>query len=376
MDVENKIILGFTGDVSFTGIFHSKVTKRQDVFDDKTKQILKDNDANVINFEGAIKKTESIKKGKAISNPYQSINYLKQNNIRFFNLSNNHIMDYGIPGLENTIQNLKINNINYFGAGIDLDKSSKISYFTKNNITIALIGICHVEGIIADNNKAGIFSNKHKDELKKRIIEAKKMADWVVLNYHGGAEFTYLPIPHKRYLLHEYLSYGVDVIIGNHPHVVQGYEKIKNKLIIYSLGNFVFDFDYFKDRKSVYDSIILNIEFYKNKFEFTPNFINIDCKTGLLKKVEINIAKDNFKEISRNYSNNWEKDAYRLLFIDAKEFCRNQVNKSKSNKIIRFLKYTKWFYFTIKSYYKGGKNTRPILIGSLNYILNFSRKKR
>ena len=83
MDVENKIILGFTGDVSFTGIFHSKVTKRQDVFDDKTKQILKDNDANVINFEGAIKKTESIKKGKAISNPYQSINYLKQNNIDF-----------------------------------------------------------------------------------------------------------------------------------------------------------------------------------------------------------------------------------------------------------------------------------------------------
>ena len=174
MNFENKIKLGFTGDVSFTGIFHSKVIKSQDIFDNKTKQLLKDNDANIINFEGAIKKTESIKKGKVISNPYQSINYLKQNNIKFFNLSNNHIMDFGITGLENTIRNLDINKINYFGAGMDLDKSSKIAYFTKNNITIALIGICHVEGNIADNNKAGIFSNKHKEELKKRIFEAKK----------------------------------------------------------------------------------------------------------------------------------------------------------------------------------------------------------
>ena len=65
------------------------------------------------------------------------------------------------------------------------------------------------------------------------VDETKElMSDWVVLNYHGGAEFTYLPIPHKRDLLHEYLKYGIDIIIGNHSHVVQGYEKIKNKLII------------------------------------------------------------------------------------------------------------------------------------------------
>ena len=373
MNFENKIKLGFTGDVSFTGIFHSKVIKSQDIFDNKTKQLLKDNDANIINFEGAIKKTESIKKGKVISNPYQSINYLKQNNIKFFNLSNNHIMDFGITGLENTIRNLDINKINYFGAGMDLDKSSKIAYFTKNNITIALIGICHVEGNIADNNKAGIFSNKHKEELKKRIFEAKKISDWVVLNYHGGAEFTYLPIPHKRDLLHEYLKYGIDIIIGNHSHVVQGYEKIKNKLIIYSLGNFVFDIDYFKDRKSVYDSIILNIEFYKNKFEFIPHFINIDCKSGLLKKVKSNIAKDNFNDISIDYEKKWEKDAYRLLFIDAKEFVSKQINGSKNLKIISFLKYVKSFCMLIKRYFKGGKNTRPIIYASLKYILKFNK---
>ena len=143
-------------------------------------------------------------------------------------------MDFGITGLENTIRNLDINKINYFGAGMDLDKSSKIAYFTKNNITIALIGICHVEGNIADNNKAGIFSNKHKEELKKRIFEAKKMSDWVVLNYHGGAEFTYLPIPHKRDLLHEYLKYGIDIIIGNHSmkFVVGDQSKIHVRLNI------------------------------------------------------------------------------------------------------------------------------------------------
>ena len=110
--------------------------------------------------------------------------------------------------------------------------------------------------MIASKNTEGVFCDIYEDHIRSKIIKAKTKCDWLILNYHGGEEYTRYPMPKKRSKLKKYLNYGVDVIIGHHPHVVQGIEKIDNKFIFYSLGNFIFDIKQQRDKKYINDSVL------------------------------------------------------------------------------------------------------------------------
>ncbi len=138
------------------------------------------------------------------------------------NLSNNHIYDYKQKGFQDTKLALESENVNYFGEG-----SKWIT-----NIKEQPFGFLGYMGWSLDQN----FLDKLKDD----IVELKKTNSIVVINFHWGNEIQYYPIDAQRTLAHFAIDNGADIILGHHPHVIQGIEQYKNRIIAYSLGNFAF----------------------------------------------------------------------------------------------------------------------------------------
>ncbi len=137
-------------------------------------------------------------------------------------ISNNHIHDYLDQGLNDTITALKNNNINYFGEGNKYVTTIKGIQF----------GFLGYMGFSNDST----FLKKVKND----IAELKSQNCIVIVNFHWGQEGSYTPNEVQTNIAHFAIDNGADLIIGHHPHVIQGIEQYKNKFICYSLGNFCF----------------------------------------------------------------------------------------------------------------------------------------
>jgi len=157
------------------------------------------------------------------------IEELKNYNFNFFNLANNHFSDQGQQGVEETRENLTNLDFNYSGC-IDRqvgECSSKI--LELNNYKIGMAGFSMVYGKF------------NQTEAEKIIQDLKKQTDLVIVNIHWGVEYTHYQNNLQKQIAHSFIDQGADMIIGHHPHVVQGMEIYQNKPIFYSLGNFIFD---------------------------------------------------------------------------------------------------------------------------------------
>lgn len=157
------------------------------------------------------------------------IKNLKQYNFNIFSLANNHVLDQGLAAEEKSRVLLGNNGYNYFGCH-DRQVGDCTSYISKNGSTsIAWLGFSQVYGKL-DQGK-----------VVEKIKQAKTRADFVVVNIHWGSEYQSQFSQAQQTLAHAMVEAGSDVIIGHHPHVVQGVEQYRDGLIFYSLGNFIFD---------------------------------------------------------------------------------------------------------------------------------------
>lgn len=203
---------------------------------------LAENDLVVANLEGPITENRSVSVG---SEPGSTNNYfftfdsslaetLFNNNIRLVSLGNNHILNFGQAGLEATKQYLNSAGVNYFGEPAGSSSiSPNIKSVVKNikGVKIAFVNYNQFIGSAADELKATI------EEIKK----VKEQADVVILYAHWGIEYDSAPNVVIKSLAHSFVEAGADLIIGSHPHVIQGAEEYLGKKIYYSLGNFIFD---------------------------------------------------------------------------------------------------------------------------------------
>ena len=181
------------------------------------------------------------------------------------NLANNHMMDYGHGALINTLSTLDSLNLYYSGAGINKQEAMKPAFVTQNNITIAFIGcsMTYPVEFWAKKDSAGTFYPYEKD-LKNQIQSAQEKAEFVVVSFHWGQELRDTPKEYQRHFAHLSIDNGADLVLGHHPHILQGIEVYNDKLIVYSLGNFAFG-SYSGKAK---DSIIFKIHFAQNGFYF------------------------------------------------------------------------------------------------------------
>lgn len=171
----------------------------------------------------------------------------------YFNLANNHISDQGNQGLIETSQNLKNLNINFAGCS-----DSIIADCSTTNIKLGDINI----------GMAGFSMVYHKfdiDDATNKIKDLKNKNDLVITQIHWGEEYQHEFNDTQQEVAHKLIEAGSDIIIGHHPHVVQGMEIYQNKPIFYSLGNFIFD-QYFSDDTQKHLSLGLSYNLEKKEY--------------------------------------------------------------------------------------------------------------
>ena len=185
--------------------------------------ILSKDDVTIANLETTF--TDSNDRADKQFNFKSSSDYAKSlplGSIEGVNISNNHIYDYKEKGFMDTKLALENVNINYFGEGSVWRTKIKNQSF----------GFLGYRGWSLDKD----FLNK----LKSDIVALKKINSVVIINFHWGNESQYYPIDAQKQLAHFAIDNGADIILGHHPHVIQGIEQYKNRIIAYSLGNFCF----------------------------------------------------------------------------------------------------------------------------------------
>jgi len=169
---------------------------------------------------------------------------LKRANIQIVSLANNHAPNFGQKGLLDTFDCLKNVGIKYAGAGENDIEAHQPSIIEYNGIKLAILAYNDTDVVPpsygAGQNRAGT-ALMNIVELQNDIKSVKPAVDYVIVSMHSGTEYTPNPNTRQTDFAHAAIDAGAELVIGHHPHVVQTIETYKNKLIMYSLGNFVFD---------------------------------------------------------------------------------------------------------------------------------------
>lgn len=242
---------------SFFDVFNNKGKDYNYFF--KNAVALKKDDLSIINLEGTFTKStnKAIKKWRFKSDP-KFVNVLKKADIEAVTISNNHIYDYGIQGFEDTVSTLKKANISTIGEHnkpIFKVKGRKIALLAYNALTT--------------------FNSTEK-EMKEDLKAIPKDVNLVIVSFHWGVEYSTYPIVNQQKLAREAIDLGADLVLGTHPHILQGIEYYKNRYIVYSLGNFVFGGNEIMDDKKHKD---IDSMLFSQSFTFIgDDFIPEECK--------------------------------------------------------------------------------------------------
>jgi poly-gamma-glutamate synthesis protein (capsule biosynthesis protein) len=213
---------------------------------DEIQQLFDECDIRICNFEAPIANPEDdkpIKKaGAAIFQTNRTIDLLKKAGFNLVSLANNHVMDYGKPGLTKTIDSFNKENIPYIGAGTSFTDAYRPYIYNHGRQKIAFIAGSQAEfGVFKTKNDTAGYAWINHPYIDQLIKQTKREVDYLYILPHAGLENIPYPLPEWRARYKEMLDAGADCIIGGHPHIVQGYEVYNNKHIFYSLGNFFFD---------------------------------------------------------------------------------------------------------------------------------------
>ena len=202
-------------------------------------------------------------------------------------LANNHSYDYGEISLLDTLDTLEAVGMPYVGAGRNLSEAVRPVYFVSENVKIAFLSSTQIERMDnpstrgATETSPGVFRSRNVDLLLSEIEKAKAVSDFVVVYVHWGTESTSEPDWSQREQAPLIAQAGADLIIGDHPHVLQGIEFIGDTPVIYSVGNFLFN-------SRTLDTCLVEATLDAQtgglvSFRFVPA-IQKDCRTSLLTK--------------------------------------------------------------------------------------------
>ncbi len=236
----------------------------------------------------------------------ENVTALSYAGIDLVSIANNHTIDYGLAGLQQTQSVLDEEEILYFGAGADSYEAMQPAFYLKSGVNLAFLGSSDRTGqynnwqpyLDAGINKPG-FANLTESNIIQQINSVRNVADLIILEMHSGVEYSINPAdPFSRLMMNEDLNEdeeysadlraplesdiemrhfaidnGADAVICHHPHIIQGLEVYHGKLIAHSLGNFVFDLNY----PETFPSMILNSKIDETGFyeySITPVYID------------------------------------------------------------------------------------------------------
>ncbi len=268
---KNNFSLLFTGDILIANELKTRL--KEEGTDYPFRKISEDIDEFDLVFGNL--ETPIARSGIPVRNkPYvfsldpEYISALKCIQLDAVSLANNHLLDYGVDGMRETIKHLNKLDIQYSGAGENLEQARKPMTFQMGTTEILIFSYCR-------RPPAGFFARKdapgtspfNLNYIREDIAKYDHPNAIIFISLHWGIEQTLRPQKYQRSLAHVIINAGADAIIGHHPHWPQGIEIYKNRPIIYSLGNFV--------------------NGYYNKVEKDNIFAAFYFKRNTLQKIEI-----------------------------------------------------------------------------------------
>lgn len=209
------------------------------------KPIIEQADYALINFECPIVVNSSAKPidkcGPCLRTTPHAIDFIKYAGFNGVTLANNHFMDYGKHGANDTLQACDKAGLDRVGGDINAHEAAKILFKEIDGKTVAFINCCEHEFSIATDIAPGC-NPLNPVQQYYAITEAKRNADHVIVIVHGGHEYYQLPSPRMKETYRFFIDCGADAVINHHQHCYSGYEYYKDKFICYGLGNFCFDY--------------------------------------------------------------------------------------------------------------------------------------
>lgn len=224
----------------------------------------------------------------------ENVNILKDMGVDIVSAANNHISDYGMISTTDTLDTLTEAGIPYVGAGYNLEDASKVVYYQTGDTKVGIVCATQIERYEnpdtpgATETSAGTFRALHPEAVIEKIKEAKQNADVVVLYIHWGAENEVAIHWSQSGQVGGYVDAGADVIIGDHPHILQGIGYVGDTPVFYSLGNYWFS-------SKTTDTCLVNMEVSGGEIK-SLQFVPCVSESCIVRK-----SKDGEKDRILNY---------------------------------------------------------------------------
>ena len=197
------------------------------------------------NLEGPLsdQRGETQKPGQQLvfTGPPEGVAALARARFTVVSTANNHAWDYGEAALRETMDRLGAAGVRHVGTGADRASSRAPVIVEIEGFRLGFLAVTDIwnQGSLARHPADPMVARADPTELVSavRALRESGAADAIVVSYHGGEEYTDHPIPRAAAMLRAAIDAGADVVLGHHPHVVQGVEWHRGKPILYSLGN-------------------------------------------------------------------------------------------------------------------------------------------
>ncbi len=259
---------------------------------DKIKPIISEHDLAFCNLESPLTPSNigyPLLKRYSFRGETEYVQGLIYTGFNVISVANNHTIDWDRDGFMETIRILKEHNISPVGGGKNQHEAMKPTLIKRNGLIFAFFGAVSflLEGLpYLEDKPAPAYAGI--EELTTQIQRINNLVDFVIVSFHWGSENQ--PIPNSRQVeyAHRVIDAGADLVLGHHPHVLQSIEHYKDRFIIYSLGNFVFD----NSRPHQRQTIIFSCEFSKGQI-IMPKILPVTIELYRPQPA----SKDDFEEI-------------------------------------------------------------------------------
>ena len=309
--------LSFTGDIAFSKYFKN-AWKDYSFIDTNVVNFLQNSDHVIANVECPITGGDvSVDSSLTHASDPGAVQVLKYIDADIWTVANNHIMDCGKVGLTDTVRQATENDCRIFGAGVNKKEAAQPVILDEAG-GIGIFGVTYKveDHIEAGTDKPGCIMYTDIETIRTTIQNIKKSNRWCIMIAHAGEEFSSIPLPCVRKQYHKYLEMGADIVIGHHPHVVQNYETVGDKIIFYSLGNFIFDTNYQRIQNHTEFGMLVKLHLSEDSFTWENMPIYIDRESQTVKSGE---CPDIFCDISPKEYNRLRTLAVKLFFINNKK---------------------------------------------------------
>jgi poly-gamma-glutamate capsule biosynthesis protein CapA/YwtB (metallophosphatase superfamily) len=182
--------------------------------------------------------TQSPKSNVIFCAPPAAAASLRRAGFTVVSTANNHAFDYGIKGLRETIRFLREQRLGFAGTAADSGAVFRAAIIECKGMKVGVVAYTQMVNFrFGWQGHISIFDSARA---RRDIEELKSSADFIIASYHGGEEYKSVPDAKTVRAVHTLAEFGVDVVVGHHPHVPQGIEIYRHCLIFHSLGNAVF----------------------------------------------------------------------------------------------------------------------------------------